>query len=243
MTQEARLVAILDDDPAQLLVLDKWLTEAGYATVKFELGGAMLKYLEKKPVEVALVDWGLPDMQGVEVIRRMREEMHSDIPIILITSRNSEQDIVEGLEAGADDYLVKPARRQECLARVEATLRRTDALRTERATKNKTAQFGVYHFDIGAREVRFGDKKIVLTEKELQLVLLLFAELGKEVPRRTIWSSIWGIVSNQVSSRTVDTHIYRLRTKLELDGQRGFSLKTLHGRGYRLSPADAAPAA
>jgi two-component system, OmpR family, response regulator RegX3 len=235
MTQEARTVAILDDDPDQLLALGKWLTEAGYPVSKFERGGDLLKSIVDTPVDVALIDWGLPDMPGVEVVRRMRDEMHLDIPIIIITSRNLEQDIVEGLEAGADDYLVKPARRMECLARVEATLRRAESLRAEKATKNKVAEFGAYRFDIGAREVYFADKKVMLTEKELQLVLLLFAELGNEVSRRTIWSAIWGIVSTEVSSRTVDTHIYRLRTKMELDGQHGFFLKTLHGRGYRLS--------
>jgi two-component system, OmpR family, response regulator RegX3 len=240
MTQQTRTVAVLDDDPDQLLALEKWLTEATYAVRKYERGGDLLKDIVASPVDVALVDWGLPDMPGVEVVRKMREEMHLDIPIIIITARNLEQDIVEGLEAGADDYLVKPARRLECLARVEATLRRAESLRAEKATKNKVAEFGAYRFDVGAREVYFDGKKVLLTEKELQLILLLFAEMGNEVSRRTIWSAIWGIVSTEVSSRTVDTHIYRLRTKMELDGQHGFYLKTLHGRGYRLSNADTA---
>ena len=83
--------------------------------------------------------------------------------------------------------------------------------------------------------VLFDDKNVLLTEKELQLILLLFNDTGNVVSRNIIWSSVWGIVSNQVSSRTIDTHIYRLRTKLELDGQHGYMLKTLHGKGYCLS--------
>jgi two-component system, OmpR family, response regulator RegX3 len=234
-------IAILDDDPDQLLALSKWLVEAGYETSTFDRGGALLKFL-KTPgangganADAALVDWGLPDMAGVEVIRQMRDDLRLDIPIILVTSRNAEQDIVEGLEAGADDYLVKPVRHLECVARVDAALRRANSLRTEKALKDKPVFFGAYHFDVGARDVLFDGKKISLTEKELQLILLLFHDMGNVVSRNVIWSSVWGIVSNQVSSRTIDTHIYRLRTKLELDGQHGYVLKTLHGKGYRLS--------
>jgi two-component system, OmpR family, response regulator RegX3 len=234
-------IAILDDDPDQLLALSKWLGEAGYETSTFDRGAALLKFL-KTPLadgtpnaDAALVDWGLPDMSGVDVIQKMRDELKLDIPIILITSRNAEQDIVEGLEAGADDYLVKPARHMECIARVEAALRRANSIRAEKALKDKPVFFGAYHFDVGAREVLFDTKKVLLTEKELQLVLLLFNDMGNVVSRNIIWSTVWGIVSNQVSSRTIDTHIYRLRTKLELEGQHGYVLKTLHGKGYRLS--------
>jgi DNA-binding response OmpR family regulator len=140
MSDKAAHVAILDDDPDQLLALSKWLGEAGYETSTFNRGAALLKFL-KTPLadgatnaDAALVDWGLPDMSGVEVIQQMRDVLKLDIPIILITSRNSEQDIVEGLEAGADDYLVKPARHMECIARVEAALRRANSIRVERQT-------------------------------------------------------------------------------------------------------------
>ena len=256
MPDKATRIAILDDDPDQLLALSKWLSEAGYETRTFDRGAALLKFLGDgkhgsdesggdsvgvsgaesggDSVHAALVDWGLPDMSGVEVIQQMRNTLKLDIPIILVTSRNAEQDIVEGLDAGADDYLVKPARHMECVARVEAALRRANSLRAEKALKDKPVFFGVYHFDVGAREVSFDAKKISLTEKELQLILLLFSELDNVVARKTIWSIVWGIVSNQVSSRTIDTHIYRLRTKLELEGQHGYVLKTLHGKGYRL---------
>ncbi len=240
MPDKAAHIAILDDDPDQLLALSKWLGEAGYQTSTFDRGAALLKFLgdgsddKGGGVDAALVDWGLPDMSGVDVIQHMRNQLKLDIPIILITSRNAEQDIVEGLDAGADDYLVKPARHRECVARVEAARRRANSLRAERALKDKPVFFGAYHFDVGAREVSFGPKKVLLTEKELQLILLLFNELDNAVPRNTIWSSVWGIVSNQVSSRTIDTHVYRLRTKLELEGQHGYMLKTLHGKGYRL---------
>lgn len=241
MSDKAARIAILDDDPDQLLALSKWLGEAGYETCKFNRGAALLKFL-KTPLadgatnaNAALVDWGLPDMSGVEVIQQMRDVLKLDIPIILVTSRNSEQDIVEGLDAGADDYLVKPVRHLECVARVDAALRRANSLRVEKALKDKPVFFGVYHFDVGAREVLFDGKKVSLTEKELQLILLLFHDMGNVVSRNIIWGTVWGIVSNQVSSRTIDTHIYRLRTKLELEGQHGYVLKTLHGKGYRLS--------
>ncbi len=228
-------VAILDDDPDQLLALSKWLGEAGFKTSTYDRGATFLKSLQDASIDAAIVDWGLPDISGVAVIQKMRDELRLDIPIILITSRNAEEDIVEGLDAGADDYLVKPARHLECVARVEAALRRANSLRLEKSLKDKPVFFGAYHFDVGAREVSFGAQKVLMTEKELQLVLLLFSELGNIVARSAIWSSVWGIVSNQVSSRTIDTHIYRLRSKLELEGQHGYLLKTLHGKGYRLS--------
>ncbi len=228
-------IAILDDDPDQLLALSKWLGEADFKTSTYDRGATFLKSLPDAGIDAAIIDWGLPDMSGVDVIQKMRDELRLDIPILLITSRNAEQDIIEGLEAGADDYLVKPARHLECVARVEATLRRANSLRLEKSRKDKPVFFGAYHFDVGAREVSFGPKKVLLTEKELQLILLLFSEMGNIVARNAIWSSVWGIVSNQVSSRTIDTHIYRLRIKLELDGQHEYLLKTVHGKGYRLS--------
>jgi two-component system, OmpR family, response regulator RegX3 len=235
MTEQKRSVAILDDDPDQLLALGKWLGDAGFETLPFWKGRDLLDHLAKNPVDVAFVDWGLPDMEGVDVIKEIREKLKLDVPIVMLTSRNSEEDIVQGLTAGADDYLIKPARRLECLARAEAALRRANSVRAERAQRDQPVHHGPYRFDIAMREVSFADKKVTLTEKELQLILLLFSDLGLEVSRKTIWSSVWGIVSAEMSSRTVDTHIYRLRTKLELEGQHGYVLKTLHGKGYRLS--------
>ncbi len=235
MTEPRRLVAILDDEPDQLLALGKWLGDAGFETLPFQKGHDLLEHLAKSSVDVAFVDWGLPDIQGIDVIKTIREKLKLEVPIVMLTSRNSEEDIVEGLSAGADDYLIKPARRLECLARAEAALRRANNVKSERAMRDEPVYHGSYRFDLALREVSFADKKVALTEKELQLILLLFAELDQEVSRKTIWSSVWGIVSADMSSRTVDTHIYRLRTKLELEGQHGYWLKTLHGKGYRLS--------
>lgn len=235
VSEKAPHVAILDDDPDQLLALSKWLREAGFETSTHDRGAAFLTALQDVSIDAAIVDWGLPDMSGLAVIQNMRDELRLDIPIILITARNAEEDIVEGLEAGADDYLVKPARHLECVARVESALRRANSLRVDKSLKNKLVFFGAYHFDVSAREVSFDTQKVLLTEKELQLILLLFSELGNIVARNAIWSSVWGIVSNQMSSRTIDTHIYRLRSKLQLEGQHGYLLKTLHGKGYRLS--------
>jgi two-component system, OmpR family, response regulator RegX3 len=241
MTEQKRLVAILDDDPDQLLALGKWLGDAGFETVPFWKGRDLLDYVAKNPVDVAFIDWGLPDMEGIDVIKNIREQLKLELPIVMVTSRNSEEDIVEGLSAGADDYLIKPARRLECLARAEAALRRANSAKAERAMRDKPVLYGAYRFDIAMREVSFADKKVVLTEKELQLILLLFTNLEQEVSRKTIWSSVWGIVSAEMSSRTVDTHIYRLRTKLELEGQHGYLLKTLHGKGYRISADTSSP--
>jgi len=92
-------------------------------------------------------------MSGLAVIQNMRDELRLDIPIILITARHAEEDIVEGLEAGADDYLVKPARHLECVAHVESALRRANSLRVDKSLKNKPVFFGAYHFDVSAREV------------------------------------------------------------------------------------------
>jgi two-component system, OmpR family, response regulator RegX3 len=235
MTEQTRRVAILDDDPDQLLALGKWLGEAGFETLPFWKGQDLLDHLATNAVDVAFVDWGLPDIQGIDVIKTIRDKLKLEVPIVMLTSRNSEEDIVEGLTAGADDYLIKPARRLECLARAEAALRRANSVKAERAMRDEPVHHGPYRFDLALREVSFADKKVGLTEKELQLILLLFAQLGQEVSRKNIWSSVWGIVSAEMSSRTVDTHIYRLRTKLELEGQHGYMLKTLHGKGYRLS--------
>ena len=237
MAEIKRRVLILEDDADQAFVLGKWFDDAGYITVMCTLGKQALAHLKAHRIDLAIIDWRLPDMEGVEVVRILRDDLRLNVPVIFATSRSLEEDIVDGLAAGADDYLTKPIRRVECLARADALLRRTARADASDRPVLAPRVYGQYKVDISTRDVVFAAQRVALREKELQLIALLFENLNTSVARRTIHEQIWGAVPIGISTRTIDTHIHRLRTKLSLDGTHGMSLQSVYGQGYILKTA------
>lgn len=234
---KARRVAILEDDEDQSFVLCKWFREDGFDAIPFYRGNLLLDFLKKETVDLAVIDWQLPDMEGVEVLRAIREELNLSIPIIFATSRSLEEDIVQGLSAGADDYLVKPLRHTEAIARAESVIRRVRGVNEEISRLAPSETFGAYRLEAAGRVVTFNGRRVELRDKEFQFAILLFANSLKddrEISRRDIHEHIWTTIPFGISSRTIDTHAYRLRTKLELDGRHGFALKAVRRQGYRL---------
>lgn len=225
--------AILEDDVNQAQVLARWLTEAGHDCHAFESGKALIRDLGRETYDLLLLDWNIPDMNGPEVLAWVRTSLRSTVPVIFVTAQHSENAIVEALSSGADDYLVKPVRRRELVARALAVYRRAHA---DAATESDFA-LPPYRFDLKGRRVEVGGMPVELTDKEFDLALFLFRECGRVLSRGHILERIWGRNADVVT-RTVDTHMSRLRAKLDLGAQNGVRLSSVYSYGYRLEKID-----
>ncbi|MFI6578333.1 response regulator transcription factor [Nocardiopsis sp. NPDC050513] len=186
--------------------------------------------LSAPPADVVLLDLGLPDADGIDLLRRLRERPQT--AIIAVTARGEERERVRGLRAGADDYVVKPFGVAELLARIDAVLRRTRVARGEASDTEPAVGVGPLTLDPGTREARMGDRELNLTRKEFDLLALLASRSPSVVARDQILDQVWG-ASWEASSRTLDTHIASLRAKLGS----AVRIRTVRGVGYLLDEA------
>lgn len=228
-------VAILEDDPDQAAIVSLWLRDAEHTVCRCEDAAGFLRAVRRESFDMYVLDWMLPDLSGIEVLNKLRTEMEDFTPVIIATAKDDEQSIVRGLESGADDYLVKPIRRGELVARVAAVLRRAAGGTTDQESLDASP----YEFDLGAKTARLEGEAIALTNREFALAVLLFRNAGKMLSRGHILEVIWGIENAAVSTRTVDTHMSRLRKKLDLRKENGWTLSAIYQHGYRLEKVDA----
>ena len=232
-------IALLEDDVAVGTAMQHWLEAAGHSVHNFTSGKTIVREAARESFDLFMLDWHVPDLSGEEVLRWLREKQQSTVPVLFATSRDSEEDIVAALTAGADDYMVKPVRRLELLARVESLIRRTRGKESEAAP----ISIGPYSIDPLNRVVTLDGNSIELTDKEYDLTVFLFRNLGRLTSRGHISESVWGR-SAEVQSRTVDTHMSRLRKKLDIGPARGVRLTPVYNFGYRfekVSVPDALP--
>jgi len=222
-------IAILDDDQNLLDLTVATLTDAGHICHPFSSGKAMLHQLHRESYDLLILDWQVPDLSGTEILHWVREKLSATLPVLFMTSRSGEDDIVAGLAAGADDYMIKPIRRAELIARVNALLRR--AYPTQ--TASEVISFGNYEFEVRASRAKLKGEPIELTQKEFDLALLLFQNLGRPLSRAYILEAVWSR-DIEIPSRTMDTHISRVRSKLDLRPENGFRLAPVYSYGYRL---------
>jgi DNA-binding response OmpR family regulator len=231
-------VALLEDDPSQAELVNHWLGAAGHLCSLHERGGTLVRALRQESFDILVLDWILPDMSGVDVLKHVRGALRSPVPILLMSARAREADIVAALSAGADDYVVKPVRRQELLARLEAlTRRKPESQRTE------LIELGALQIDCQTRTASRNGVSIHLTAKDLDLAVLLVLNVGRLLSRGELRETVWGRGAG-VSSRTLDTHISRIRDKLGLIPSNGWRLASVYGHGYRLqavAPYDLKP--
>jgi DNA-binding response OmpR family regulator len=218
----------LEDDPHQAAWIEGVLTGAGHRARLFAAGRAILAELARETYDMLLLDWEVPDGSGLEVLRRLRADQNRSVPVLFLTHRDSEEDIVLALESGADDYLVKPPRERELLARVAALARRGGA-----ELGGDKYELPPYAFDSATRTVTLRGRRIELTAREFDLALFLFKRLGAVVSRAHVLESVWGRGAN-TTTRTVDTHVSRLRTALAIGPENGVRLVPVYGYGYRL---------
>ncbi|AMM24955.1 response regulator transcription factor [Variovorax sp. PAMC 28711] len=221
-------IAALDDETGQLELIQHTMGGIGHECHGFSDGRSLLRELRQQTYDLLILDWSLPDVQGPNVVKWIRQDLNSRLPILFVTNRREEADMVEGLSAGADDFMVKPIRIAELEARVKALLRRAYPSQHE-----AELVFGPYHFFPHSRTLQVNDEVVELKHREYELALFLFQNLGRLLSREHLREAVWGLGA-ETPSRSLDTHISRLRTKLELRPANGFLLSAIYGLGYRL---------
>jgi len=223
-------VAILEDDPDAAVTVSKWLREAGYEVECFSSGVACARAVESGGFDLCLLDWMVPDLSGLEVLARLRIKLRHAMPLVVFsTGRDSEEDVVNVLAAGADDYVVKPLSRPLLLARLQAVTRRQKG----GAGASLQQDFGRLTVDHGRRQLALDGCRIALTERETDLALYLFQNIARALSRERLIQVVWSRTPD-VDTRTVDVHISALRRKLELRPESGWRLLSIYGHGYRL---------
>ncbi len=222
-------IALLEDDRDQIALLRGWLEGAGHSLHAFERGGEFLREVARESFDVFLLDWMIPDKSGTEVLAWVRANLKERVPVLFVTARDAEEDIVSVLQAGADDYLVKPLRKFELLARMVAVVRRAHPV----AREDDIAEFGEFRIDPVSRSIARRGAVIELTQKDFDLAVFLFRNLDRLLSRAHIFEAVWGQTA-KINSRTIDTHVSRLRTRLGLVPANGWRLESVYQHGYRL---------
>ena len=224
-------ILIVDDEPEMVRGLQDNLRFEGYQTVTATQGREGLRLALQEAPDLILLDVMMPQLSGWDVLRALRQE-RVDIPVILLTARGEEIDRVLGLELGADDYITKPFSLRELLARVRAVLRRPGP-----RLKGETIAFGDVRIVLRARQAFKAGREVSLTRKEFDLLRFLGEHPGEVLTRDRLLDEVWGYAQFP-TTRTVDTHILRLRQKFEADPEHPRYILTVHGQGYKLaSPA------
>jgi DNA-binding response OmpR family regulator len=226
-------IGIAEDDPDQVALIALWLEGAGHTTEAFASVAGTLHALGRQRFELLVFDWMLPDGTGAELLAWTRQNLGWEIPVLVLTSRDDEATVVAALQAGADDYVVKPAKPLELMARVAALARRV------RSAALPVLRLGAFEIDIQRQRLALDGEPVTLTQKEFDLAAYLFQSPGKLLSRDHLLNKIWGI-NAEVDTRTVDTHVSRLRKKLGLDGSKGWKLVPVYGVGYRFERSETA---
>ncbi len=222
------LLLVDDDDVLRETLAEQLLQSGEFALFQAATAAAGMALARSERVDLAIMDVGLPDKDGRDAVREMRQAGFKP-PIIMLTGQGSDADTVDGLEAGANDYVVKPFRFAVLLARIRAHLRQ------HQASEDAVFQIGPYTFHPGSKLlVSAKGSKLKLTEKETAILRFLYRAGRKSVPRDTLLQEVWGYNAS-VTTHTLETHIYRLRQKIEPDASRATILMTDAG-GYRLEP-------
>ncbi|MCL1602069.1 MAG: response regulator transcription factor [Actinomycetia bacterium] len=220
-------ILIVDDEPELRGMLRKYLTNEGLVVSDVATGVEALAYLDAAEADLVILDVGLPDIDGFEVLRRIR--VTSDVPVIMLTARADEIDRVVGLSVGADDYVTKPFSPRELLARITAVLRRG---RTTEGSDATILEFDGLRIDIGAREVRAGDETVVLSALEFNLLTALAENPNRVLSRQQLLDRVWGWDHYGVD-RVVDVHVGNIRKAIGDDPSSPRFIATVRGAGYK----------
>jgi DNA-binding response OmpR family regulator len=220
-------IAILEDDLSQLELIAQWVNQAGHNALPFHDANAFLRLMVAQQLDMLLLDWNLREATGIDVLRRLRQ-VSTRTPVLFCTASDDQDDVVKALREGADGYLVKPIRRIELLARIDTVARRTSKLNPA----GEAFEVHGLHVDGERRTVVKAGVQLELTAKDFDLAVLFLRNVGRLLSRRQIQEAVWA--TNAVTSRTIDTHVSRLRSKLGLVPKNGWQLKAVYANGYRL---------
>lgn len=222
-------ILIVDDEPGIVRLISMYLEREGFHTSSARTGADALAVIRRSAPNLVVLDIMLPDIDGWEVCREVRAM--SDVPIVMLTARESDEDKIVGLELGADDYVTKPFKPRELVARVKAVLRRTRSVPIE--FDGRTLDFGELTINLDKREVRLNSEVVALRVKEYDLLVELASKPGFVFKREQLLQDVWGY-DFFGDSGTIDVHVRRLRAKLNDDSSNPRFIETVWGVGYRL---------
>lgn len=226
-------ILIIEDnkDLANILILH--LSDLGFQVTHAEDGLQGMKYLEKKSYDLIILDLMLPGLDGLEICRRIRNQSNYT-PVLMLTSKASELDRVLGLEIGADDYVTKPFSVREVLARIKALFRRTEAFSNELVRTNKKVKHGDLEIDVNTHKVNIDGRSVDLTAREFELLHYFVKRPGQVYSRAQLLDMVWGY-GHEGYEHTVNSHINRLRSKIESDPAHPKYILTIWGVGYKFN--------
>ena len=218
-------VLLVEDEESLASLVGAYLAQEGFTVTSVGTGEAALEQIERLPVRLVVLDLNLPDMDGLDVCRRIR--VHSSVPVVMLTARDEESDLVIGLGAGADDYIGKPFSPRELVARMKAVLRRSE----QGGGDEQLLALGDVVLNRPGHEVRVAGEPVELRPKEFDLLAYLLANRGAVISRDLLLERVWGY-DYVGGTRTVDVHVAQLRRKLG----RPELIRTVRGAGYKAVP-------
>ena len=225
-------ILLIEDDDRIRSALRLALEDEGYTVHEAASGETGLAAFAERPVGVVLIDVLLPGIDGFDVCRRLRQD--SDVPIVMVTARDESQDVIAGLEAGADDYLAKPVNAKVLAARIRALLRRAKAFAGPGSRRRVRLAFGQVEVLPEDGVVRVAGDEVHLTKTEFRLLVELASTPGRVFSREQLLETVWGY-DYFGDGRIVDVHVRRLRVKIEPDPAAPRHVLTVRGRGYKLA--------
>jgi two-component system alkaline phosphatase synthesis response regulator PhoP len=223
-------ILVIDDDKEICELVELFLKLEGFDVLSANTGMQGMDTLRNNHIDMVILDIGLPDVNGQQICRIIRSE--TNVPIIILSARDSVLDKVIGLDYGADDYVSKPFENMELLARINAIMRRVE--RTEGYASDETYNFHNVNINIGKRQVFIGDEPLKLTPKEYELLVYFSKNAGQLLSRDRIIEELWGNDTLYRWSRSLDVHIQNLRQKIELNPKNPEIIKTVSGVGYKI---------
>lgn len=223
-------IAILDSDLNQFAAISRMLASVGYACDTYQSGKAFLERLHVTHVDMLILDANASNSDMADTVRQARSRLQQDLPILLVTACTDIDAISAAMAAGADDYLCRPIRARELKMRVNVLLYRAYPDRMP----NEQVRYGPFLFDLRSTRLTRNGVPVSLSKKEFELAALLFRHMGQPLSRAYIGETVWETTGDDAASRTIDTHVSRVRAKLQLRPEHGFQLTQVYGYGYRL---------
>ena len=230
---DIKRIAIAEDDETMVQFIAGIVADAGHRLVLFTNGDTLIRQLPRETFDLLILDWNMPGASGFEVLQWAQSNLTPPPPVIMLSSRTEKIGVADCLTAGADDYIIKPEAANVIAARISAVLRRAKPA----ANTQRYLEFAPYVFDKLQGSVTFNGQSVALTAKEFALALMFFQGQNRPVSRSYILETIWNSVGD-LPTRTLDMHVSRIRSKLELGPENGFRLSTIFGYGYRLETYD-----
>lgn len=225
------MVVLVEDEPDLAAASREFLERDGFQVLPALDARSALALLGTRQAELLVLDLGLPNGNGLDLLRKLRQDQRNQLPVIIVSGRREEADRIVGLELGADDYLVKPFSQRELAARIRAVLRRLQP-----PAQAPVIRLGELEIDTGAREIRISRQPISLTPLEYALLEFLASAPGRTFSREQLLADVWDSPAWGQEQATVAEHVYRLRRKLAAAGVRRPCITTVRGFGYRLDP-------